>query len=165
MSYYLKKIKVIQECLENNVYPPVYDKKKWRFISSANCYAYSLDIPISDPKKHIWLPGSLSDENIYKIPIDSSMELIERLYSDLEFLGISYRDDTITIKDNEYRIEVYTFRSFHDYPIEFHFTRQDANGIWTEKTGWNGKIRVMDRNPEIMERYNAIKTKTLILKK
>lgn len=165
MSYYLKKIKAIQECLLKNVYPPIYDKNKWRFISSANCYAYSLDIPISDPKKHIWLPGNLKDESMYKIPIYSSLELMKRLYSDLEFLGISYRDDSPIIESNEYRIEIYSFRSFHDYPISFHFTRQDANGIWTEKLGWNGKICIMDRNPEIIERYNVIKTKTLILKK
>lgn len=164
MSYYLKKIKAIKDYLETNIYPPVYNKKKWRFVTSANCYAYSLDIPVSDPKKQIWLPGCLKDENMHG-SIYSTSELIKRLYSDLDFLGFSYREDSPTIKNDEYRIEIYTFRSFYDYPIEFHFTRQDSDGVWSEKPSWKGKVCIMDRNPKKMERLNALKVQTLVLKK
>lgn len=165
MSYYSKKINAIKEYLDKNIYPPVYDKDKWKSIYYTNCYAYSLDIPVSDIRKQIWLPGCLKEENKYYKPIYSSRDLLERVYADLEFLGFSYRDDTPEINSDEYRIEIYCFRECYGYPLTFHFTRQDANGVWTQKLGWNKKIYEMDRELESMERYNNIKVKTLVLKK
>ncbi len=88
----------------------------------------------------MWLPGCISDENLDK-NIWSTPDLIERLKKDLDFLGISYRDNSNNLLEGEWRIAIYYEPATHDFPIGFHISRQDIDGIWSEKPSWEGKIK------------------------
>ena len=83
----------------------------------------------------MWLPGCISDENLDK-NIWSTPDLIERLKKDLDFLGISYRDNSNNLLEGEWRIAIYYEPAMHDFPIGFHISRQDIDGIWSEKPSY-----------------------------
>lgn len=143
MSYYTKKIECILEELENQNSIPKYEPKKWqKFFSKpiyTNCYAYSLDLAISDKKQEIFIPGCIHD---YNSETDIWSDVTSKVKQDLDFLNISYRDDDSTkLQPGEYRIAIYYIPSPHDLPIDFHFARQDENGEWSEKKGWDGPVQ------------------------
>ena len=165
-SYYMRKIKEIRKILKKNNYPCHFDKRKFKG-RILNCYAYALDINVSDPKKIIWIPGCISDENLDK-NIYTVDELVDRLKKDLDFLGISYRDDTSTLLDGEWRIAIYYIPFIHDWPFGFHISRQDVNGIWSEKISWEGEIEKIgnkcDAPPDFKKDFVFLE-KVLILSK
>jgi hypothetical protein len=166
MSYYTKKLKAINDCLKESVYPIVFDKKRWKKIVGS-CYPYLLDIPVSDPKKRIWYPGCLSDESVYKDPnIYSQQELEERLYNDLDAMNFSYRKDSSRLRDGEYRGFIYLLppKRFA-YPKGFHFIREDNDGTLSNKPGWKKEPCIVDPNSSIMkDHYNRYFIKTIILR-
>lgn len=166
MSYYLKKLNAIRDCLNQNKYPPVVDEKKWKVSRWANCYAYCLDIPISYFMKRIWEPGRIRRKSGYKKPIDSSMDLLNRVYSDLEFLNISYRENSEELREGEYRIAVYLKPTTYDGPKHFHFSRQDKDGNWSDRQSCRiNRIIGNGINAPSMEEYRISLVKTLILRK
>ena len=140
MLYHTKKVEKIRQIVENNKYPPTYDEKRWKHCK-VNCYTYALDIPVSDRKKLIWIPGCISNEQEER-HIFSSIELMKRIKKDLDFLNFSYRenDAKFPLLSGEWRIAVYYRSYFHDWPISFHISRQDADEIWSEKPSWKGKV-------------------------
>lgn len=165
-SYYVRKIEEIQRVLKNNKYPCRFDKIKFR-RKKLNCYAYALDINVSDPKELLWFPGCISDENLDK-NIWSTSDLIERLKKDLDFLGISYRDNSDNLSAVEWRIAIYYKPTMHDFPIDFHIYRQDIDGIWSEKPSWEGKIeKIGDKSniPPNLEKSHLYLKNILILSK
>ena len=94
--------------------------------------------------------------------------LLERIKKDLEFLGFSFRCNDENLENNEYRIAIYAFSSFHDMPIGFHIARQDKDGYWSEKPNWKSKPRKIDYcgidSPELINAEPFYKT-VLIVKK
>lgn len=166
MSYYSKKVKKIREVLKENSYPTEYAPKKWKGCKS-NCYAYALDIPVSDKKQLIWIPGCISNE---KEQPHIFGEIAERLKRDLEFLGISFREDDgqTILNKGEWRIAIYYRPTPHDWPIGFHISRQDKDGKWSEKTSWEGKVQRVDeesKKPHDLSKHNLYLEKILILSK
>ncbi len=165
-SYYVRKIEEIKKVLKNNKYPCHFDKIKFRG-KKLNCYAYALDINVSDSKELLWLPGCISDENLDK-NIWSTPDLIERLKKDLDFLGISYRDNSNNLLEGEWRIAIYYEPATYDFPIGFHISRQDIDGIWSEKPSWEGKIKkIGDKSniPPNLEKSHLYLKNVLILSK
>lgn len=165
-NYYVKKVKKIRTEISNNIYPPTFGCKKWR-KRNRNCYAYSLDINISDPRKKIFIPGCISDEKV-ETEIYSTTELISRLKADLDFLGISYRENTHEIYKGEWRIAIYFMPEPHDLPIDFHISRQDFDGIWSEKPSWKAKVAQTENKSDFpldLSKYGLRLESVLILSK
>lgn len=162
MSYYLRKVKVVRKILESNTYPPKYEPKKWEWCK-ANCYAYALDIPVSDSKQTIWIPGCISDEREEPVIFTG---ITERLKNDLKYLGISYREDDGNLKEGEWRIAIYYRPTPHDWPIGFHMSRQDNDGIWSEKPSWKAKVQKIGEKsdkPCNLSQHNLYLEKVLVL--
>lgn len=142
MDYYNKKIAEIKQKLQTKTKVPVFNPDNWVINSSplyTNCYAYCLDLDVEDPETTIFIPGSISNKNASKNILTIST-LIKNLKNDLEFLGISYRDNKGLLNSGEYRIGIFTGYIYPDHPISFHFVRQDSDGKWSEKFGWNGPV-------------------------
>ena len=167
MPYYERMTAKIKNVIKTNVYPPKFNKKRWRLIKQVNCYAYALDLPVRDRKMEIFIPGCISNPDV--IPaIFNSNELITRLKKDLDFLGLSYREDNGKLKKGEWRIAFYYFPSFLDMPIGFHFVRQDEDGCWSQKKNWKANIskekEKSDSPPDLSE-YDGKLRGVLILSK
>ena len=163
-KYYSMKVKEIKEILSQNEYPPVFQKKKWKRLK-VNCYAYALDINVSDPKEQIWCPGCICDKNADK---NIRTDVTNRVKRDLEFLEISYRKNTKELKEGEWRIAIYFQPAFHDCSIGFHISRQDKDGIWSEKPSWTASIRKIGKKSNIppdLSKYNIRLENVLILSK
>lgn len=140
MSYYSKKIKLLQKKARTLKYPLVYEPKRWRFVN-AGSYAYALDLDISDPKQKVLIPGYISSEFLsrHDRPILSANELMRRIKKDLKFLEIYYREEDDMIWDDEYRIAIYYKYIAIKRCIEYRVIRQDHNGKWSEKQSWKGQ--------------------------
>lgn len=167
MPYYEKIITKIKNVMNVNVYPPKFNKKRWKSIKHVNCYAYALDLPVRDRKTRIFIPGCISNPDV-ETAIFNPNELITRLKKDLDFLGLSYREDNGELKKGEWRIAFYSFPSFHDYPINFHFVRQDEDGCWSEKKSWKdmvSKEREKSDLPPDLSEYDGKLIGVLILSK
>ncbi|MBO5478825.1 MAG: hypothetical protein J6A04_03815 [Clostridia bacterium] len=164
MSYYSQKLENIREILQSNVYPPKFNAKRWKHVK-VNCYAYALDLPINDKEKLIFIPGRICDKNAEKVIWTDVTSKVKR---DLESLGISYREDDGILYEGEWRIAIYYIPTPHDYPISFHFVRQDDDGFWSEKPSWEAKIRRFlqktDTPPDLSE-YGPKLESVLILSK
>lgn len=164
--YYLRILKKIKEIVKNNQYPPKFNPKKWNF-KKANCYAYALDLCLNDRKKQIFFPGCISDKNIDKT-IWSLNDLVKRFKNDLDFLGISYRENDEILLNGEYRIAITYLPTYHDWPVNYHFLRQDCDGIWSEKRSWKAKVKKIDNKissvPDL-SKAQPILHKVLILSK
>lgn len=162
------KAKRIKKAVENNTYPPAFSAKEWRNVK-ANCYSYVLDIPISDFfGKKIWIPGVMSGFNTEEL-IWSSLHLIDCVKSDLDFLGFNYRkDDGTALKETEYRIAMYILPSLHDCPHDFHFVRQDSDGEWSERNGYQNvprKFEEVTDTPPDLEMYGPRLCEVFVISK
>lgn len=166
MSYYERKIrKVINVVESTRGFKPGFNPRKWKG-KKLNCYAYALNIPITDERKEIFFPGCICDKNASK-DMWTGNDIIEGIKKDLDFLKISYREDDGNIEKNEWKIAIYFVPSFHDMPIDFHVARLDDDGYWSEKTSWKGKVRRIGKKgnkaPDL-SKYGPQLMKTLILK-
>lgn len=142
MSYYSEKIAEIRQTLQAKTSVPIFEPQKWKINNTpifTNCYAYCLDLNVSDPNTSIFIPGSISNEYAEKY-IYSLDTLLQNIKNDLQFLGISYRDNTGLLQAGEYRIGIYTDYIYPNSPISVHFVRQDSDGKWSEKFGWDGFV-------------------------
>ena len=90
--------------------------------------------------------GQISGKNQYK----SIEELIEALKSDLETLGFCIEESFL-----EQRIETGTIKIAFYYNIKelgkneyanFHFIKQEENGIWIHKRGWRDGIEQLGKS-------------------
>lgn len=164
MSYYSQTLENIRKVLRTNMYPPRFNKKRWKYVK-VNCYAYALDLPINDRKKLIFIPGCICDENAEKAVYT---DVTGEVKKNLDFLGISYREDDGNLYKGEWRIAIYYIPTFHDLPIGFHIVRQDEDGCWSEKPSWKAKISRFDEKtdtPPELSKYGPKLESVLILSK
>lgn len=164
MFYYSQKLEKIRNVLQTNMYPPKFNKKRWKYVK-ANCYAYALDLPISDWKKSIFIPGCIGEENAEK---EIWTEVTDKIKKDLNFLGISYREDDGVLYKGEWRIAIYYIPTPYDWPIGFHIARQDGDGCWSEKPSWKAKVRRFKKKtdtPPDLSKYGPKLESILILSK
>lgn len=141
MDYYKEKVNEIKAIVEINKYPTLFNPKECQLIrKDTNCYAYALNIPVRDNRRKIWFPGCISNPK-ESLDIYSSNELIERLYGDLEYLGLKYQEVNRGIYLEGFLLAAYMIPSYHDYPIGFHFSRLDNDKTWSEKVSWDGEVR------------------------
>lgn len=137
------------------------NKKNWTFNGDTNCYAYALglDIPEDNIGEAAFEPGVISNVNsIYKDDNYSLKysDLLNYLYSDLEALGIGFKEihPDERINDDEWKIALYTEFSASkkniEYLFDYHFLRQHKNGIWYHKFGWHSSPKNFDSNYKII---------------
>jgi len=130
--------------------------ENWDNTYTTNCYAYALGLDIPEFKicKGAYQPGSISME-FNPLVFDQYFNyntLIENLENDLKMLDISYREvePNEKIEDNEWKISVFTDNCDDERIIDFHFLRQNSDGVWFHKNGFSGKISNKDRSGKII---------------
>ena len=122
--------------------------ENWINMKETNCYAYALglDIKESDICKNAYQPGTISETvNLRQYESFPYEVLISGLENDLDVLGINYRlikpDEKIEL--NEWKI-VLMVKKYCDGLDNFHFLRQDIDGIWSHKVGYQHRISRKD---------------------
>ena len=144
-------------------------------LKNVSCYLYALGLNIPTLFKNAYEvlttwqfgvdPGEISGYNAF-VEGWTKEELMERLYADLDTLKIKTYPSTITspINHDGYKIACFLDKDGKD----FHFARQNSNGIWSQKMGFNKKIYI-DNDPtaflHLSKDYNYELIKTLELVK
>lgn len=135
-------------------------KKKWIHNFTTNCYAYALglDIPENHIKRFAYSPGGISGskECLKTEKIYSFSTLIENLHSDLDCLGIEFKEikPTEKVADDEWKIALFTssleFYNYSEFIYGFHFLRQSKQGNWYHKRGWFRTPTNKDSNLDVI---------------
>ncbi len=140
-DYRIRKLEEVRKMLLGKKYPPTFQPQLWRNVVFANCYAYALDLPVEDERHNFWFPGCISDPTCDRT-ITSQEELLSRLHQDLDLLGFQYQEANSKKITKEFLITVYEEEKKSDqYSLAFHFTRRDANEIWSHKPSWLKPVR------------------------
>lgn len=134
------------------------------FYLNGNCYCYALMIPTPDVFNDSYNSKSklaFSHDIGFLTGNEYSNDVgdcITNLESDLDFLNISYYDSDIDEenKHNGYKIAFY--KSFDD----FHFLRENKDGTWSHKLGYDGKIVRVVPDDIILGDYRYVKTLELV---
>ena len=131
-----------------------------------NCYCYALGI------KFPWLFNKLYKEktktefphNVGFISgnefNDNPQNILEYLFEDLEELKIKFYESkpNASIKHNGYKIALFIS---HDYE-DFHFIRENTNGLWSEKAGYSDIIKIVEPPRNNQDNYELIKVLELV---
>lgn len=135
------------------VYP-----ENWINVIETNCYAYALglDIKENDICKYAYRPGSISVNRklfVYKDEKEEMLYLkylsydsfVDKLENDLDCLNLEYREvnPSEPIDSDEWKIAFLT-RKDGCRIRDFHFLRQNSDGIWTQKKGYYCGIDSVD---------------------
>lgn len=136
-SEYLKILVQIQN--------PIPDVKDDNLLYSGCCYLYAMAFLI--PKKfeekfqqifRSFFPVDVGDISGCDLsdPIADTNSLLERLYSDLDYLKIKWYESDINkpIVHNGYKIAVFFENGYED--PDYHFMRQTKSGIWHHQGGY-----------------------------
>lgn len=128
-----------KEVINNQSIPPLYNPDDYNDLF-LNCYAYALQLCM-DCKDRLISPGFMSKQITSRYDIPYTKEyIIESFIKDCELLNLQVLPSTISepIRADEYKIAVYIIKNF-----SFHFARLDSNGKWSEKPGWQNKIKIV----------------------
>ena len=148
------EIKMIKSFIKRNAYPPVAPHYQSNLVfvgGKYNSYTHiwgfdydqisllPFDPPISD------VPGFsiLNFENI-----KDKDELLERVRSDMDFLGVDIQDDVRDekVENGEWRIAIYLGDK-----NDFHFMRENADGTWSHKIGYHHIIETKEYPPQKLD--------------
>lgn len=132
------------------------NKKNWKHILTTNCYAYALglDVPERKIKTFAYAPGTIgsSPTNLVVQRYFTLDELIGNIQDDLIYMGINFRecDPLESVLEDEWKIALFTafyaFVCYDEYLYDYHFMRQDENGLWYHKNGYRNKPTNLDSN-------------------
>ena len=137
-----------------NIQDPIPLLKNDNKLKNGSCYLYALGLSIPTIFKNVYEvltdwqfgtdPGEISGYN----PLENEWnekEFLERIYADLDALKIKAYPSSLnaSIKHNGYKIACFLDKDGKD----FHFARQNLNGLWSQKRGFNKKV-YKDINPE-----------------
>lgn len=132
-----------------------------------NCYTYALDLYgayefFSSPDINVGFA------NGYNTEFKDINELLERFYFDCEILGISVFNSSIERENTHggYKIAIYFGKRIKYGDVDFHFLRENSDGTWSERIGYDGVVRLYDGLPkESIERefsYKLIKVVEIV---
>ncbi len=112
------------------------DKGEWKdpeVIENTNCYQYAFDIPWRDSEKNAlnFLGWSIGYNNHVV-----GEKAFFRFEIDLKRMGFNFEivDDDKTVPKKGRKIALFVYE--HD----FHFARQNSDGIWSEKDGFKSPV-------------------------
>lgn len=151
-------LKISLEELRNRIN---VEKKEWINYCSTNCYAYALglDVPEHQICNYAYEPGIINNTNNILKSCNCKLiynDLLNYLYNDFSVLGINFREiyPNEKIKSYEWKIALYTEFAASTEDIEFlfdfHFLRQNKNGVWYHKMGWNSSPNNFDSNKKVI---------------
>lgn len=171
MNLYAEYLK-LTTCLGTNQLQFIEIPKGFKY---GNCYTYALDLKcptlfyntyyLFDKRGMNFDVGFISDvNNRSNVFSKNEKELLERLYTDCEFLKIRLYDSGI---NQVPRHEGYIVFIYKDKDIEstndFHFVRQNYDGSLSHKNGYNGVIEQLgsvedaDKNFELIRALEIVK--------
>lgn len=118
-----------------------------------NCYTYAMDFKYPEVFRDIYHNFSETRMNFNvgfignrkNMHTKSPEEIIENFYKDCEYLNISVYDSGYSeeIKHDGYKI-LFFIRKGSYKPIDFHFMRQNIDGSWSHKNGYDGDIKLTE---------------------
>jgi len=140
---------------------PLYSKDFDKYLY-CNCYCYALGLTLPSIIKLLYKHSTKDDmghtigfisKKDYKFDINT---ILENLYMDLDTLKISVYDSDITKSPEHggYKISLYLENNGED----FHFIRQNINGLWSDKLGYTNIIRDLDTPKPPNFNYEYVKT-------
>ncbi len=157
----------------------VKSDEEWPYYN--NCYFYALDLPTpkefslvcqnnltSDRTFFKTYVGLISKEENSKNALKSEKALLDLVYADIDALNIKAFDSSIFSenKHNGYKIAIfYDGKSFRP---DYHFVRQNEDGIWSSKLGYEPEFTYSDNplnyinNNNPFRKYELIKTLELV---
>lgn len=149
---YEQFINRVKEAIHNQPISPNYNPDEWEGISF-NCYAYALRACMHfDFFGYCIAPGFISKgkKNDYRATKEHTLQYFKE---DCEVLGLQVIPTELKEKTgaNEYKIAVYLEEGY-----DYHFVRQDSNGHWSEKDGWNKPIGLVEEE-EIERDHDSYK--------
>lgn len=136
----------IKETLRYQPIQPEYNPEEWEG-KKFNCYIYAMRICKSFIKKRPYgVPGFIAGINELK---DEKDDVLRNFKADCEELGLKVVESSIDEKicSCEYKIAIYVAPG-----TDFHFARQDKDGTWSEKKGWNGPIKII-KTEDVTKNY------------
>lgn len=122
-------------------------------VTETNCYAYSMGIMYNSftKIKGYYNPGFTEYE---RLSGDETSEiLMEKIRTDLNHLGIQFREigleKKIELEGNEYLVKVFKADINEKLPRgDFHFIRQDRESKkWFHKMGWQRQPDIIQSDP------------------
>ena len=141
----------VKKVVKNQPIPPRYKPDEWKG-KRFNCYAYAMRICMNLSGFNV-RPGFICEKKDYKITEKCTLKYF---LEDCEALGLQANPTTLEepLSQNEYKIAVYVREM--KYNSDFHFARQDDNGKWSEKNGWNKEITTLSEE-KLMKNENGYK--------
>ncbi len=142
MTQQEKFINQVKEAVDKQPIPPIYNPDEWKGIYF-NCYAYAMRMLVDFWEynyNHIVGPGIIS--GCIKEPYQFEKEnVLQYFKKDCKALGLKVLSTNLEeqISEDEYKIAVYVWEG-----RDYHFARQDSNGIWSEKNCWRGPIETIE---------------------
>lgn len=151
----------IRLCKEN---PSFESDSKWKLYTEGNCYCYALMLPTPrvfvrtyySKSKHEFPHdvGFLSGKE-YSDDIDICYD---NLRSDLDFLGVDYYETNNDAYNSHGGYKISFLKSIDD----FHFLRQNIDGTWSHKRGYNSCIERNSFDAKILEDFKHVKTLEIV---
>ncbi len=145
-NYHQEVLKLYRRYLKNyvQIQNPIPHKNDTRLHYNSNCYFYALDLPIMLLFKDCYEKHSdtsyfwLDIGEIGKCPLESlTLENFwTSFYKDLEYLGIKAYHSTINapLRYGGFKIAI-----FLAYGVDYHFARQNSDGMWVQKIGYSDR--------------------------
>ena len=128
--------------LQNEPIPPSFEPELWKDLEF-NCYQYALRIRI-DCTIQVVKPGFIFFKNLGYEDYCPKPEILEEYFlADCNSLGLKVRKTSFEeYRPDEYKIIMYYRPCLNFYKqADFHFIRQDSDKGWSDKCGWEGKIK------------------------
>lgn len=140
-------------------------------LKNISCYLYALGLSIPSIFKNVYEtlipwqfgadPGEISGYDFF-LNGWTEAEFLDRLYADLDTLKIKAYPSTINaeVKHNGYKIACFLGK----YNKDFHFARQNINGLWSQKIGFNDRLYLSDNPMSFLDKishYNFELVKTI----
>ena len=144
--------------------PSFESDSKWKLYTEGNCYCYALMLPTPkvcvrayySKSKHEFPHdvGFLSGKE-YSDDIDICYD---NLRSDLDFLGVDYYETNNDAYNSHGGYKISFLKSIDD----FHFLRQNIDGTWSHKRGYNSYIERTSFDAKIFEDFKHVKTLEIV---
>lgn len=161
-SSYLEYIKLAIKLGTNR---PTFNKNYNNIIG--NCYTYALDL--YGAYDYFSLPDiDVGFASGYNTEVKDVNGLLERFYHDCEILGINVFNSSVESENTHggYKIAIYFGKRIKYGDVDFHFLRENSDGTWSERIGYDGVVELYDGLPkESIERefsYKLIKVVEIV---
>lgn len=144
---------------------PSFEKDyRWNLYNEGNCYCYALMLPTpgafirayysKDKHEFPHDVGFLSGKE-YSDDIDVCYD---NLRSDLDYLGIDYYDSDIDSSNKHNGYKIAFLKSIND----FHFLRQNIDGTWSHKKGYDQIIERINPEDTLFDDFKLVKTLEIV---